>query len=75
LLLTWRTGELYKKVTDKSKIRWAISIFIPFKSAGTDGIVLALLQQEVNHLTTHQCHIFRACLGRIIYLKLGGRSR
>jgi len=67
--------ELSKKVTDQSKIRWAISIFIPFKSAGTDGIVFALLQQEVNPLTTHQCRIFRACLGRIIFPKLGGRSR
>jgi len=67
--------KLVGKLTDQSKIRWAISIFIPFKSVGSDGIVLALYQQEVNHLTTHQCCIFKACLGRIIYPKLGGRSR
>jgi hypothetical protein len=56
--------ELSKKVTDQSKIRWAISTFKPFKSAGTDGIVPALLQQRVEHLTTHLCRIFRACLAR-----------
>jgi hypothetical protein len=56
--------ELSKKVNDQSKIRWAISTLKPFKSAGTDGIVPALLQQEVEHLTTHLCRIFRACLPR-----------
>jgi hypothetical protein len=56
--------ELSKKVTDLSKITWAISKFKPFKSAGTDGIVPALLQQGVKHLTTHLCCIFRACLAR-----------
>jgi hypothetical protein len=56
--------ELSKKVIDLSKIRWAISIFKPFKSAGTDGIVPALLQQGVKHLMTHLCCIFRACLAR-----------
>jgi hypothetical protein len=56
--------ELFKKVIDQSKIRWAISTFKSFKLAGTDGIVPALLQQGVEHLTTHLCHIFRACLAR-----------
>jgi hypothetical protein len=41
-----------------------ISTFKPFKSEGTDGIVTALLHQGVNHLTTHLCHIFTACLAR-----------
>ena len=35
--------ELSKRVIDQSKIRWVISTFKPFKSAGTDGIVPALL--------------------------------
>jgi hypothetical protein len=42
----------------------AISTFEPFRSAGTDGIVPALLQQGVDHLMTRLCHIFRACLAR-----------
>jgi hypothetical protein len=56
--------ELSKRVIDQSKIKWAISTFKPFKSAGTDGIVSALLQQAVEHLTTHLCRIFRASLAR-----------
>jgi predicted methyltransferase len=31
---------------------------------GTDGIVPALLQQEVSLLMTHLCHIFRAYLAK-----------
>jgi hypothetical protein len=49
--------ELSKKNTDQSEIRWAISTFKPFKLAGTDGIVPALLQHGVKHLTTHLCRI------------------
>jgi hypothetical protein len=56
--------ELSKKVTDQSQIRWVISIFKPIKLAGTDGTVPAVLQQGVNHLMTHLCCIFRACLAR-----------
>jgi hypothetical protein len=41
-----------------------VSTFKPFKSAGTDGILLALLQQGVKHLMTHLCHFFSACLAR-----------
>jgi len=40
------------------------SKFKPFKLAGTDRIVPALLQQGVNHLMTHLCHIFRVNLAR-----------
>jgi hypothetical protein len=39
--------ELTKKNIDQSKIRWVISTFKPFKSAGTDGIVPAVLQQGI----------------------------
>jgi hypothetical protein len=34
----------------------------PFKYAGTDKIVPALLQQGIEHLVAHLCHIFRVCL-------------
>jgi len=36
--------ELSKVVTNQPKIKWAINKFKPFKYAGTDGIVTALLQ-------------------------------
>jgi hypothetical protein len=35
-------------------------MFRPFKSAGTDGIVRALLQQGMEDLVPHLCRIFRA---------------
>ena len=36
----------------------------PFKSARTEKIVPAFLQQGIEHLAAHLCHIFRACLAR-----------
>jgi hypothetical protein len=48
-------------VINQSKIRWALSTFKALKSEGTDGIVRALLQQEVEHLVPYLCRIFRAC--------------
>jgi len=56
--------EICKRNINQSKIRWLISTFKPLKSAGTDGIVPALLQQGVDVLMTHLCHIFRAFLAR-----------
>jgi hypothetical protein len=53
---------LAKIVINQSKIRRAINTFIPFKSAGADEIVPALLQQGMEHLSPHLCCIFRACL-------------
>jgi hypothetical protein len=54
--------NLTKRVVNQSKIRWALSIFKPFKSAGTDEIVSALLQEGAEHLVPHLCRIFRACM-------------
>jgi hypothetical protein len=54
--------NLAKIVINQSKIRWALNTFKPFKSAGTDVIVPAFLQQGVEHLSPHLCCIFRACL-------------
>jgi hypothetical protein len=67
--------ELSKKVTDQSKIRWAISTFTPFTLAGTDGIAPALLQQRAKYLVTHVCCIFRGCLARGYVPKAWSRSR
>jgi hypothetical protein len=53
---------LAKNVINQSKINWALSTFKPFKSAATDGIVPALLQQGVEHLVPHICRIFRVCM-------------
>jgi hypothetical protein len=49
-------------VINKSKIRWALGTFKPFKSVGTDGIVPVLLQQVAEDAVPNLCHIFRACM-------------
>jgi hypothetical protein len=56
--------KLSKRVIHQSKIKWVINTFKPFKLAGIDEIVPALLHQGVDRLTTHLCRIFRACLAR-----------
>jgi hypothetical protein len=54
--------NLPEQVINQPKIRWALSNFKPFKSAGTYGIVPAHLQQGVEFLVPHSCCIFRACM-------------
>jgi hypothetical protein len=54
--------NLAKRVNNQSKIRCALGTFKSFKSAGTDGIVPALLQQGMELLVPHLCRIFRACM-------------
>jgi hypothetical protein len=54
--------NLAKRVINQSKIRWALGSFKPFKSAGTDGLVPLLLQQEGKDVVPHLCPIFRACM-------------
>jgi hypothetical protein len=39
-------------------------MFQPFRSAGANEVVPALLQQGSEHLVAHLCHIFRDCLAR-----------
>jgi hypothetical protein len=45
--------NLAKQAINRSKIGWALSTFKPFKSARTDGIVPALLQQDAEYLLPH----------------------
>jgi hypothetical protein len=54
--------NLAKHVINQSKIKWTLGTFKPFKSVGSDEIVLALLQQGMEHLVPHLCCIFRACI-------------
>jgi hypothetical protein len=54
--------DLAKHVIKQSKIRWVLNTFKPYKSAGTDEIVPALLQQGTEHLVPHLCRIFRDCI-------------
>jgi hypothetical protein len=54
--------NLARHMNNQSNLRWAISTLKSFKSAGTDGIVPALLQQGAEHVVPHLCRIFRASM-------------
>jgi hypothetical protein len=54
--------NLAKRVINQSRIRWALGTLKPFKAAGTDEIVPALLQQGEERIAPHLCRIYRACL-------------
>jgi hypothetical protein len=43
-------------------MKWALDTFNPYISAGTDGIVPALLQRGAELLVPHLCRIYRACM-------------
>jgi hypothetical protein len=64
--------ELSGKITDQPKIRWVINRFRPFKKAGTDETVPSLLQQEIDHIAAHLCHLV---WHESICPKLGDRLR
>lgn len=53
-------NEVYT-ITD-DMVKEAIKSFAPYKAAGPDGIFPALLQMEVNQISTHLAGIFTACL-------------
>ena len=53
---------LIRKVVNVTKIRWAIKSFGPYKSAGPDLIIPALLQQGIDSIQSLLCSIYRVCL-------------
>jgi hypothetical protein len=57
--------NLARLVIKQSKIRWAFGTFKPFKSAGADEIVPALLQQVAEHVVPHLCHLVCMVYGDI----------
>jgi hypothetical protein len=54
--------NLVRKVIYQSRIKWTLGSFRPFKSAGTDGIIPALLHRGVGYLASQLCLLFRACV-------------
>jgi hypothetical protein len=54
--------NLARRMIDQTTIRTTLGTFKLFKSAGTYGIVAALLQQGAEHIVPHLCRIFRACM-------------
>lgn len=58
--LDWITAD---RVVNTDKVRWAINSFLPFKSAGTDGIFPGLLKWcAASLLVEHLVVLFRSCL-------------
>jgi hypothetical protein len=51
------TGQSHN---NRIKIRWGLNTVRPFKSAGTDGIVPALVQHEAELLVSKICLKYRA---------------
>ena len=51
-----------KEFITEDKVRWAISTFEPYKSAGPDDIFPMLLQQGKEVVVPILCRIYRACI-------------
>jgi hypothetical protein len=47
--------KLARRVTELSKIKWAINMFRPFKSAATDDTVPAILKNGVEQIASYLC--------------------
>jgi hypothetical protein len=61
--------NLATNVINQSKIRRALGIFKPFKSAGTVEIVTAPLQQKAEQVVPYLCRIFTAYLAYGLFPK------
>ena len=68
-----------------TKLEWAIKAFSPYKAAGIDGVIPAMLQHALNKITPWLLDIFRGCLRlgyiptewrrvRVVFLPKAGRS-
>ncbi|CAH2097628.1 unnamed protein product [Euphydryas editha] len=55
----WNTA---KEIITHDKVIWAINSFLPYKSAGLDGIFPGLLRWSDKKLIDHLVSIYRSCL-------------
>jgi hypothetical protein len=54
--------RLAARIVAYGRVGWAIDSFAPYKSPGTDGIFLALVQEGREVLIPYLIRIIRACL-------------
>lgn len=54
--------EVISTIVKEDKVAWAINSFKPYKSAGPDGIIPAMLQQSLCSVVPHLVSIFSDCL-------------
>ncbi|XP_055714217.1 uncharacterized protein LOC129808462 [Phlebotomus papatasi] len=77
--------EKASEIVSCEGVAWAIGGFSPYKTAGTDGIFPALLQQAADIITVPLRNLFRACLAigyvphdwrraRIVFIPKPGKS-
>ena len=59
---TRQSWKLAKEVVTYSRIQWAIRSFSPFKAAGVDNVIPALLQEGAEILTPHLLQLYRASI-------------
>ena len=59
---TWSSRNLASHVVTEDRVKWAIKIFSPYKTAGLDQIFPALLQQGLDHLVKPLVAIYRASI-------------
>jgi len=48
--------NMAKKIVTEERVRWAVSLFAPYKSPGIDGIFSALLQKADRYFTRMITH-------------------
>lgn len=74
-----------RRIITLSNVKWALTLFSPFKSPGGDGIFPALLQEGPDSLQPILCELFRASLAygyiprawrlsRVVFIPKRGRS-
>ena len=74
-----------RKIVTEERVRWAVSLFAPYKSPGIDGIFPALLQKGLDILIETMVKIFRACIAygympvqwctsRVVFVPKPGRT-
>jgi len=54
--------NMARKIVTEDRVRWAVSLFAPYKSPGIDGIFPALLQKGLDILIETMVKIYRACI-------------
>jgi len=77
--------NMAKKIVTEERVRWAVSLYAPYKSPDIDGIFPALLQKGLDILIETLVKIFRACIGygyipvqlrtsRVVFVPKPGRT-
>jgi len=59
---SYEDWEIADKIVTEERVRWAISLFAPFKSPGIDNIYPTLTQKGIDITLLSITKIFRACI-------------